>query len=37
MANVFVSYSRKDAKIAKKLVEWLEEKGHQVWMVQKGY
>ncbi|MCK4821903.1 toll/interleukin-1 receptor domain-containing protein, partial [bacterium] len=35
MANVFVSYSRQDIEFAKKLVEWLEKKGHRVWMDKK--
>ena len=35
MANVFVSYSRQDIEFARKLVEWLEKKGHQVWMDKK--
>jgi hypothetical protein len=35
MANVFVSYSRQDIEFARKLVEWLEKKGHRVWMDKK--
>lgn len=35
MASVFISYSRQDMEFAKKLVHFLEEKGHQIWMDKK--
>lgn len=32
MAKIFISYSSSDVDFAKKLVRWLEEKGHHIWM-----
>ena len=31
MAKLFLSYSRKNAVRAQRLVEWLEREGHDVW------
>jgi hypothetical protein len=31
MANLFLSYSRKDASRARRFCEWLEREGHDVW------
>ena len=31
MAKLFLSYSRKDAPLAKRFTRWLEQRGHDVW------
>src|SRR4051812_6592486 len=31
MAKLFLSYSRKDARLAKRFTQWLEQRGHDVW------
>jgi len=31
MAKLFLSYSRKDETRARRLTEWLEREGHDVW------
>jgi len=31
MAKLFLSYSRKDAPLAKRFTQWLEQRGHDVW------
>jgi hypothetical protein len=31
MANLFLSYSRKDELAARRLMSWLEQEGHEVW------
>ena len=35
MAKIFISYSSSDVDFAKKLVRWLEEKGHHIWIDKK--
>ena len=35
MAKIFISYSSSDVDFAKKLVRWLEGKGHHIWIDKK--